>query len=336
MKLTVVSRNVLIKILINTLVGVILILVWLRFVSIEDILNRLSKVDLLTLIPVFLFLFLSPVLRAIRLKILLSKHKLISLRDMVFLNGVATMLNFFIPIRGGEIAKGVYLSHVYGLQMAKSIIWIFIDRFLDFLVVLICVGVLFFIVPTSLSITFIIIINIILLVLISLTYTLIFQTGLSKKLFNFLIYLLPINSIKIYFERYFNFLLECLSILKRKPEDLGILFFVTILAYLADAGVWYFTFISIDTPQNFISMLFGQMVSALTYLIPAAPGYIGSAEASGLLVLSGILRIDPNIASAMTVLFHINTVIFVAIFGVLSIYFLKIDLGEILNRILRK
>lgn len=336
MKHTMVSRNVLVKIVINTIIGLILILVWLRFVNIEDILERLSKIEIYKLIPVFLFLALSPIIRAFRLKILLSTEKQIQLKDVVFLNGVATMLNFLIPIRGGEIAKGIYLSHVYGLGMAKSIVWIFIDRFLDFLVVLIFVSILLFSVPTNLPYNFILILAVTTFLGLTVAYILAFNANLAKKLFKFLIPLLIVKSVKIYFERFFNFLLGCFSILKRKPGDLSVLFFVSILAYLADAGAWYFTFLSINFPQPLVNLLLGQMISALTYLVPAAPGYIGSAEASGLLVLSGILRIDPNIASTMTVLFHIVTIIFIITFGVISVYFLKIDLGGILRKIFRK
>ena len=83
-------------------------------------------------------------------------------------------------------------------------------------------------------------------------------------------------------------------------------------------------------------MYFGQLLSALTYLIPAAPGYVGSAEASGSLILSGILGIDNNLASAMIVLTHVSTAIFVIIYGLVSIFNLKIDLGFILKKTFKR
>lgn len=324
------------KIIFNTILGLVLIYIWSRFVNIQEILATLSQVNLLFLLPVLLFMLLSPTLRALRLKIFLSEIKKIKFLDLIFLNGAAMMLNFFIPIRAGEVAKGIYLNTHYQLPLGKSIIWIFIDRFVDFLVVLMLTGVLFFFVSTTLSTAFIIVIISILGFALLLTYLIIFQTYTARKLFNFLRHLLIVNSIKIYFDKFSSFILDTFSILRRQPKDLGLMVGVTILAYMADAAIWFFAFLSLGVQQSYLKMYLGQMLSALTYLIPAAPGYVGSAEASGLLILSGIFGIQANLASAMTVLFHITSAIFVLIFGLISVYSLKINVGELFKRVLRK
>src|SRR3990167_1967642 len=140
------------KILLNSLLGLVLIIIWSRFIDLPQIFSTISKVNLFYLLPVFFCMLLSPILRAVRLKIFLSEVKKIGLKDLIYLTGVATILNFFIPIRAGEIAKGVYLNTKYDLPLGKSIIWIFIDRFLDFLAVLILAAVLLLVIPTSLNI----------------------------------------------------------------------------------------------------------------------------------------------------------------------------------------
>lgn len=325
-----------IKILLNTILGIVLIIIWSRFVDLPQIWQTISKVNLLNLFPVFFFMFLSPFLRAIRLKVLLSDIKKISLKDLFFLNGVAMMLNFFIPIRAGELAKGVYLNTKYDLNLGKSIIWIFIDRFVDFLVVLLVSALLFFVVPTSLNITFITIIIIILFIGLILTYLAVFNIEFSKKMVSFLRPLLIVTHIKIYFERFSHFILDSFAVLRRHPKDLVFITLITILAYGADAGIWYFIFVALGQTQPFLTMYLGQLLSALAYLIPAAPGYIGSAEASGLLILSGIFGLEANFASAMTVLFHILSAIFIIIYGLMSIFNLKINLGAILSKALKR
>lgn len=324
------------KVIFNTILGLVLILIWSRFVNLNEIVGLLSKVNLIYLGPVFLFMLLSPMIRAIRLQIFLSEVKKIKIKELVFLNGAAMMLNFFIPVRAGELVKGVYLNTHYQLPLGKSVIWIFIDRFVDFLAVLLLAVILFFLVPTALSITFITIIIIILITALLLTYLVIYQVGFSKKLVSFLRYLLIVNYIKIYFDKFSSFILESFAILRRHPGDLSLMTFLTILAYAADAAIWYFTFMALGANQNFLRMYLGQLLSALTYLVPAAPGYVGSAEASGLLILSGIFGIAPNLASAMIVLLHILTAIFILIFGLISIYSLKIDLGLIFRKLFKK
>lgn len=324
------------KIAFNTFLGIILIFIWARFVDLGQIFAYLSRVNLAFLGSVIFFMLLSPVLRAVRLKIFLAEITRIKLLDLIFLNGAAMMLNFFIPIRAGEIVKGVYLNTNYKLPLGKSVIWIFIDRFVDFLAVLVLTTGLFFVVPTSLSIMFITIIIIILITTLVLTYLAVHQTGFAGKLFNFLRHLLIINHIKIYFDKFSTFILDSFSILDRHPKDLGLMAGITVLAYGADAAIWYFTFIALSANQDFLKMYLGQLLSALTYLIPAAPGYVGSAEASGLLILSGVFGIAPNLASAMTVLFHILSAIFVLFFGLISIYSLKINVGALLKKVLKR
>lgn len=323
------------KIIFNTALGVILIFIWSKFVDLPQIWQTISKVSLINLLPVFLFMFLSPFFRALRLKILLSEIKKIGLKDLFFLNGVAMLLNFFIPIRAGELSKGVYLNTKYGLNLGKSIIWIFIDRFIDFLVVLMLASLLFFVVPTSLPATFVLIVSLAFAALTIVTYFAVYQKDFAKKIVNFLKYLLIVPIIKIYFERFADFILDSFSVLRKHPKELILMLILTILGYGADAYIWYFVFVSLGKIPSFIVMYLGQLLSALTYLIPAAPGYVGSAEASGLLILSGIFGMEANFASAMIVLFHILSALFVVIYGIFSVFSLKIDVSAVLKKAFR-
>lgn len=336
------SKSIFLKIAINTGIGIFLILVWLRFVNFNEILVTLSRVDKFVLLPIILFMLVSPVIRAFRLKVFLKPIQKISFKDLIFLNGVAMMLNFLIPIRGGEIAKGVYLHSNYKLPFGKSLVWIFLDRFIDFLVVLVAAAILLFIIPLNINFntkyqaSLIIIITIITIIFIILVYLMVYKVVFAKKLLEFLSHLLIVRPIIIYFYRISNYFLDSFKILKRSPKDLLTLFALTVLAYAADGAIWFFTFLAIGSFQDFFKMYLAQILSALTYLVPAAPGYVGSAEASGLLIFSGVLGINPNLASAMIVLFHMVTIIFVIVFGVTSIYFLKIDLRLIFNKILKR
>lgn len=330
------SRGTTLKIIFNTLLGALLVYIWLQFVDLKEIISQISEVKLLNLVPVFLFMLASPVLRAVRLKIFLYPIKNLPLKDLIFLNGAAMMLNFLIPIRAGEIAKGVYLNNQYDLSLGKSLVWVFLDRFVDFLTVLMIASVLLLLIPTNLPATLALTLIIIFILVIVVVYLMIYKIDFARKMFKFLQYLLIVKIIKIYFEHIYEFFLDTFAILRRTHLDIGKLFLVTILAYVVDAAIWYSLFIALHNPQSYIKMYLGQLLSALTYLIPAAPGYVGSAEASGLLILSGVFGIGTNLASSMIVLFHVASALFVIIFGIISIYSLKIDLGLVLKKVLRK
>lgn len=324
------------RILVNTLIGILLIWIWLKFVNLALIWQILSQVEWRYLGLIFLLMGLAPTIRAVRLKVFLKPVKNLPVKELIFLNGLATLLNFVIPIRAGEIAKGVYLQQEYNLPLSKAVIWIFLDRFIDFLVVLLLIMVFSFKITANLPGNFVVVASLIFGGALILTYLFIHQSKFLKKIFNFLSYLLIVDTIKIYFEQFINFLIETFTLLKRKPGEMLVFIFLSVLAYGADAGIWYFCFLTLGSGQDFFKMYFGQVISALTYLIPAAPGYVGSAEASGLLILSGIFDINTNLASAMTILFHLLTAVFVIIFGLISLYLLKLDLGAILNKTLKR
>lgn len=324
------------KILFNGILGIVLIFIWAQFVNLNEIFQTISKVDPLSLVPIFFFSLLSPVIRSIRLQIFLSEVKKIRLLDLILLNGTAQMLNFLIPIRAGEIAKGIYLNNKYGLNLGKSIVWVFIDRFVDFLVVLLLASALVIFIPTNLPSGFSKTALMIFILALVGTYLAIFQINLSRKLASFLSHILIINSIKGPFDRFTNFILESFTILDRHPRDLFLMILTTMLAYLADALILYYSFLAIGIKEDIIRMYFAQLLTALAYLVPAAPGFVGSAEASGLLIFSGVLGIDPNSASSMTVLLHILTAIFVLVFGLFGVFNLKLNLGLILKKALKR
>jgi len=314
-----------IKIVFNTFLGLVLIFIWSRFVNLEEIFHTISKVDPINLIPIFFFLLLSPIIRAVRLQIFLSEVQKIKLLDLIMLNGAAMMLNFLIPIRAGEVAKGIYLNTKYGLDLGKAVIWVFLDRFVDFLVVLLLASLFVGIIATNLPPTFAKTSLIIFVIALTLTYLAVFKINLSKKIAAFL----P-------FKKLTHFILDSFTILDRHPKDLFLLGLITLLAYLADGAILYYAFLAVGQKEEILRMYFAQLLTALTYLIPAAPGFVGSAEASGLLVFSGIFGINPNIASAMVVLLHIITVLFVLIFGLIGVFSLKLDLGAILKKALKR
>ncbi len=330
------STKTLLKIAVNTLIGVILIVVWLQFVNIQNILQTISKVSLFDLMPVFLFFFLSPAVRALRLKILLDPIKKIELRDLVFLNQAAALLNFLIPIRAGEIAKGIYLNSQYHIPLSMALVWILLDRFIDFLVILFLASILLILIPTNIPAGFVFILSGGFILGSILTYLIVYKPILAKRVFNLFEPLLTFKVVKAKIKKLFEFFLGSFVILKRSPKDMSLLFIVSALSYLCDAAIWFFIFNALGAPQDLIKMYLGQLLSALTYIVPAAPGYIGSAEVSGLLIFSGVLGIDRNLASSMIVLSHMLTATAIIIYGIISIYALKMDIAGILKKVFKK
>ena len=58
------------------------------------------------------------------------------------LNLLCQFLSFMIPVRAGEITKSAYLTSQFDLPLGKSLIWVFVDRFFDFWVILFLIAAL--------------------------------------------------------------------------------------------------------------------------------------------------------------------------------------------------
>lgn len=323
------------RILINSLVGVVLIVVWVQFINFEDVLKIIESVRLQFLGLIFLVFVFSGLFRALRLKILLSEYSL-PLFKLTALTYLSQLLSFLIPLRVGEVSKSVYLSSQQGLPFTKSVVWIFIDRFLDFWVDLLLILTLLFVVridlPGELE-------QIILVVLIGFSIMPIFMilsSKFSKKAISFFSKFFYFKSLKQGLEKTGYNIIEGFEILKRHPLELLVMIFLTVLASVADSFVWIVTFYALGIEMPFLRNLLGSLLTALTFLIPAAPGYVGSAEAAGLAVYGGILGVNLNSASAAALINHIVSTITLLILGIGSIYLLKFNLNLVWKKISNK
>lgn len=320
------SKKSLIRILINSLIGLIFVLFWIKVVDINVILVKLARVNLLTVLPFILFFAVSNFLRSVRLKLLLGQFK-IPLKNVILLNYLSQVFSYIIPLRAGEISKGVYLSTQYKVNFSKALVWVLLDRFLDFWLVLVMALLLLSFIPTNLpdNLKFTIIALIAPATVIAVL--IIFSPAMMKKYLSLFCKLLLVSSLKKLFTRFVSFIIDTTSLLKRDFWGMAFLIVLTFGALISDGLGWFVFFAAVFEKADFMPVLLGSLLSALTYLIPAAPGYVGSAEASGLAVFSYGLGLDATLTSVAIVLNHGLTFFCILLFGIASLYFLKFDIS---------
>ncbi|MDO8570585.1 MAG: lysylphosphatidylglycerol synthase transmembrane domain-containing protein [Candidatus Daviesbacteria bacterium] len=326
------NKSLITKIVINSLLGLIFIFIWTRFVNLNDVLQILKTADLKLASVFFLTFALAGILRGFRLKLLLHKHQ-IPIKDAVMIHYLAQFLSFMIPIRAGELTKSVYLTSQFNLPLGKTVTWVFIDRALDLLMVLIFIAVLLPFIPTNLPADFIKLILLVLLIFIGMFVLAITNEKLFKKMTIFLSKFLVVSSIKRKFVTLTHTIIEGFDVLKRSPKELIKLAVLTFFALIFDSLSWMIAFMIVGAKLDLSKFILADSLVAFSFLVPAAPGYVGSAEAAGLAVFSGILKMNPNLSSAGTLMFHILTVVILLVLGLLSLYFLKFDLGLVWKKI---
>lgn len=320
-------KKVFLKILFSSLLGLTLVYIWSRFVNLHELLNILKTTNIQLALAFLIFFCLSSLLRSLRLKFLLIKQK-VSLKDLIYVNFLSQFLSFMVPIRAGEIAKSVFLFSQYKLPLSRSIVWILLDRFLDLWTNLVLVGILVMFTKSNVPSNFGV-----LLFLIFASFSLgllfmVYKSDLTKSIISFL-------TKKTSFGNIMSSIIDGFEILRRKPLELLILLTLSLAALMSDALMWLYVLLALGVQLGHLEVLLGSLLSALTFLIPAAPGYVGSAEASTLAVFSGALGMDANLASASAVLYHILASFALLVTGVLSITLLKFDLNLVWKQIKR-
>lgn len=329
---------------INTAIGVVLIYFWLKLVNLEEVWHALQIFNPLILIPVILLMALATISKALRFKILLSKTIKISSLRIINLTFLSQLLSFTIPIRLGEIAKGVYLSTHYDLHFGRAVVWVFLDRFLDFWAVLglslLLLTVSYIDPSASLRTSFPQGIAVTLFFAVAfcslLVIAVVLKPGLFKKLLSILSHLMILKSLKKKFLDFGFFIIDCFSLLKGSlNRSLGI-FVLTILGAFFEGLSWYLVLKAFLPDIELLKAWLGSMLTSLTFIIPAAPGYVGSAEAAGLAVFSYGLGLDKTIVSASTIIIHALSLIFILSSGIYGLYMLKFNLGLVWKKLLKK
>jgi uncharacterized protein (TIRG00374 family) len=320
---------------INTGIGVVLIWVWLKLVNLPEIIHSLEVVNPLIIIPCIGLFVLLTIFRSLRLKIFLSQFE-VSFKDLLNLTFLSQLLSFLIPIRAGEITKSVYLTTQYKIPLTRAMIIIFVDRFFDFWLIIFCSLVLLIIIPNKLPAGLINGLSIALILFSFATGLLILiPTRLKQFLLVFKNYLV-FSFVKKIYTQIVEFITDIGILLNSRKSNLFSIIGLTLSAIISEALVWYILFTSLFTSPNLLSIWLGSMLNSLTFLIPAAPGYVGSAEAAGLAVFNLGLGFAKNGVAAATLLYHAFVLVFMLIFGVIGLYLLKFDLKLVIKRLTKK
>lgn len=325
-----------IRILINTAIGAVLVFVWLKLVDINEIIAVLEHFNFFLLLPAGLFFILASILKALRFKILLLKEVNVPALKLINLTFLSQLLSFTIPLRIGELTKAVYLTTDFKIPFGKSFVWVFLDRFLDFWAVLILSLVILRTTKTNLpeSLTFTLFWAV--LVASVIVILVVLKPEYFRHLVHLISKLLVIEKLKKLFVRFGMFMIECFELLKGSLKRNFSLFILTVLATLFEALCWY-TILSAFIPDlPIIKIWLGSMLNALTFLIPAAPGYVGSAEAAGLAVFGFGLGLNKTFVSASTVIFHALSLVAILGTGIWGLYSLKFNLGLVWKKLLKK
>jgi uncharacterized protein (TIRG00374 family) len=244
-------------------------------------------------------------LRGVRWKLFLNPVGRVSTLRAVELYQVAIFLNFLLPIRAGEAAKSLALKRIANIPISKSLPTVAMDKSLDLVPALVIMVLVPFLgLRMDLQLWLVLgLVSGVLLCLIIFIVLAAWKRPLAIALLQKSLGVLP-HAIGVRIEGFATGFVDALLAGASRPVVFVPALLLTGLAVLCDGLFAMLAFWTIGFPIPFGTALFGYAVYNLFYILPTPPGQVGSNEAVGLLVFSGLLHLPGDNVTAMYVFSH--------------------------------
>lgn len=298
-------RAAAIRVTIGLIAGAVLVAAFLRLVSVRPIIHRLVHLNpgiALLCAAAFLAAY---IVRAMRWRCLLTPDR-VSIRRAVAIYQIAIFLNWLLPIRGGEVAMSLLLRHTDGIPVNKSLAAVGMDKAMD-LMPAACLLALAPFAGLHLSRT-------LWLVLAGALGALGVSAGVLavaawRRDLAVALVVRPLRAVlpgglRDRIEPFITGFIDTLLALIRRPRILLVAAGYTVLALMLDALFCLLAFWAVGVNVPLLVVLYGYTLFNLSFILPSPPGQVGSNELIGLLIFSGIFRVNRAGVGAMFLFSH--------------------------------
>ncbi|MGZ6281015.1 MAG: lysylphosphatidylglycerol synthase transmembrane domain-containing protein [Ktedonobacteraceae bacterium] len=323
------------RITLGLLIGIGLLLLVLRYVNVSALLSVLQE-NLKTPRGITLALLSGAVyllawsIRAMRWKLFLNPIGKVSALKAIALYQVAVFINLLLPVQGGEVVKCFLLKRSTNIAVSASLPTVMLDKTLDLMPVLFILAV----VPLlgmQMDILLWALLGFVGVVFCSLLFLVVlaaWKRDTAVKLLHKLAGLLP-RSIAGKIEGFATVFIDSLLLGARQPKIFIPAVMLTGVAVMFDGLFAMLAFWAIGFPIPFGTATFGYLTFNLYHILPTPPGGIGSVEAVGLLVFSGLLHLPALQVTAMWVFSHVWTALLIVVAGLVSLSALGLTLLDV-------
>lgn len=314
------------KLMVGLIMGVILLFIWSLYVdlTLSKLKGYLISINYSYIFLATIFYTLAYFFRSVRWQIILSPVHTIKYITSFALYVAGMLINFFIPLRAGDISRCVFLKKLAKVNISQSLPSVFLDKVMDVFPILIILP-LIPIFSAKLNHSLYILIFLVILIFIILFVTLFISTKKTKlilAIFKYLISLTP-DKFSIFkaksIDSLGHFFNEINLFLKNTKTIFYVLTF-TILCVLSDALFLYFFFCGFNNPLAFLKIFFGYTLIQLSYVLPYPPAQIGSNEILWTLIFCTTFGLDIHLMSAITLLAHLWIFLFHVLAGSAAIF----------------
>ncbi len=326
-----------IKLILGLLIGFGLLFLVSRFVDIAATIHLLQQ-NLATPRALILVL-LSGVaclqafsIRGVRWKLFLNPIGKVSTFKAVKLCLVGIFLNFLLPIRVGEVAKPLMLKRIAGIPISQSLPTVAMDKGLD-LVPALCIMAIVPFLGLQMDIKLWLVLGLVVGVLIGLIFFVALAAWKRTSAIELLHKVKGVfpKSIGSKIESFAIGFIDALLVGVSRPKIFIAATLLTGVAVVFDGLFAMLVFWAIGFPIPFGTALFGYTVYNMFYILPNPPAQVGSNEAVGLLVFTGLLHLPAGKVAAMLIFAHLWLALLMSTTGMACLSALGLTVSSVMK-----
>src|SRR5436190_7657410 len=298
----------------QTAIGLGLLWLWLRTVSLPEILSH-ARVQSWWAVALMILLFLvTSIIRARRWLLLLRPLAPVGMVRAFAMNAAGGLLNYVLPIRSGDAARAWWLWRRHRVPAGSALATIVIDKACDLAGVALVLAVLAVVAATG---------------VVAAPRGLLGATALAVGLLgavfgtallgprvarsSFARRVLPARFSSALAGQAFAFRAGARGLWT--PALAARLAGLTAVALVLDAFNFTLLFVAVGVDVPTWKAMAAYPALLLSFAVPAGPGYLGNLEVAGALVLGGGLGLAPAVAAGAIVVYHAVTAAYALVLG---------------------
>jgi glycosyltransferase 2 family protein len=305
------------RLALQTAIGLVLLWLWLRTVSLPEVASHARVHSWLAVLVMIVLFFVTALIRARRWLLLLRPLAPVGMVRAFAMNAAGGILNYVIPIRTGDAARAWWLWRRHRVPAGSALATIVIDKACDLAAVALVLAVLEIVAATGAVAAPRGLLGAAALAVALLSAVLgtaiagprIARSSIARRL-------LPARFASALAGQAFAFRAGARGLWT--PALAGRLAGLTGLALVIDAFNFSLLFTAVGVPVPTLKAMAAYPALLLSFAVPAGPGYLGNLEVAGALVLGGGLGLAPPVAAGAIVLYHAITAGFALVLGLLG------------------
>lgn len=299
--------------------GALISLVLLVFVFYQTdpakIVSSLRQANYIFLVPALGLYFIGVGIRAARWHFLLRDLKPIPTASLFRTVVIGYAANDILPARMGELVRAFLLGREERISKTSTLVTIVIERLFDGLTMLtFIVGASFLLHSSDEDLAMRV--RLVSLLFIAAILALAVLAGMPQRvlqLSDVVVQHLP-ERLRLRANKLTHSFLGGLGVL-RSPRDSGIVFGLSIVAWLCETGMYAVLAQGFGLTVRFAVYLLAAAFANLVTIAPSTPGYVGVFDAPIVYVLTSIGKIEPNLATSYTIVLHAALIVPITLLG---------------------